>query len=463
MTVQMSVFAKSDPERDTAVMLGDPRKAVLVTVVPFLISTLVGQVNMLADVAWCSVLGSEIVSAVQSVTPLYWVVFDVGLGIGLGCNVIIAHRIGFGDREGAKRIISQGVVLSVLIAFAIAPMLYFLIAPMLSFMGAPGLIALSTSYLTPVLMFNVFQVLSPTLSGFLRGEGASNKSNYALVTGTLVNIVLDPILMFGLGMGVAGAGLATAASSIVSVLVMLSFYLSGRTTIPLSFKGYRFDRKDAAEILYLGIPKMAEMFLMDTLDAFNRVFLIACGGVDAVTLFSVPFRLVILIAMVPNAFAMAMTPVASANLGAGKPENASYVFRLCLKYALAISGTLVVVCLLFAPVMLMPFTTSESMEALKPELVTILRISVFMAPMMCISMVCNSMLQSMKKPMVSLATTTLRTGLTTALFAALCGTSVAAMCGGMVLAGAVASIIGLYLTRKHIRKLLSVKSEGAPS
>ncbi len=459
----MSVFAKSNPERDTAVMLGDPKKAILVTVIPFLISTAVGQINMLADVAWCSVLGSEIVNAVQSVNPLYWVIFDVGLGIGLGCNVIIAHRIGFGDREGAKRIISQGIVLSVLIAFAIAPILFLLIAPMLSFMGASELTDLSTQYLTPVLAFNVFQVLSPTLSGFLRGEGASNKSNYALMAGTLVNIVLDPILMFGLNMGVTGAGLATAMSGVVSVLIMLYFYLSKRTTIPLTFKGYRFDRKDTAEILYLGLPKMAEMFLMDTLDAFNRAFLIACGGLDAVTLFSVPFRLVILIAMIPNAFAMALTPVASANFGAGKPENSSYAFRLCLKYALAISGSLVVVSLVFAPYMLMLFTTSESMIALKPELEVILRITVFMAPMMCITMVCNSMLQSMKKPMVSLVITTLRTGLTTVLFAALSGTTVPIMCVGMVMAGLAAALLALYLTRGYIRKMTGRSKVAEPS
>ncbi len=459
----MSVFAKSNPERDTAVMLGDPKKAILVTVIPFLISNAVGQINMLADVAWCSVLGSEIVNAVQAVNPLYWVVFDVGLGIGLGCNVIIAHRIGFGDREGAKRIISQGIVLSILIAFAIAPVLFLLIGPMLSFMGASELTDLSTQYLTPVLAFNVFQVLSPTLSGFLRGEGASNKSNYALMAGTMVNIVLDPALMFGLNMGVTGAGLATAMSGVVSVLIMLYFYLSKRTTIPLTFKGYRFDRKDTTEILYLGLPKMAEMFLMDTLDAFNRTFLIACGGVDAITLFSVPFRLVILIAMIPNAFAMALTPVASANLGARRPDNSEYAFRLCLKYALAISGTLVLVCLVFAPYLLMLFTTSESMMALKPELETILRISVFMAPMMCTTMVCGSMLQSMKKPMVSLAITTFRTVFTTAVFAVLSVTSVAMMCVGMVMVGLVAALLALYLTRRYIRMLPGWKSATVPS
>ncbi len=449
----MNLSVRSDPERDTAVMLGDPRKAIFATVIPFFISAVVGQINMLADLAWCSALGSGSVSAIQSVTPLYWVVFDVGLGIGLGCNVIIAHRIGFGDREGARRIVAQGTVLSVAIAFALAPLVFFLISPMLSFMGAPELAGMSTQYLLPILALNVFQVLTPALSGFLRGEGASNKSNLALIIGTLVNIALDPIFIFAFGMGVSGAGLATAMSSVTSVSMMLYFYLSRRTTIPLSFRGYRFHRKDMAEILYLGMPKMAEMFLMDTLDAFNRVFLIACGGIDAVTLFSVPFRVVILAAMVPNSFSMAMTPVVSANLGAGKPGNAVYAFRLCMKCALGISAFLAVLCIIFAHYLMLPFTVSESMEALRPELETILRISVLMAPAMSAAMVCSAMMQSMKKPMYALAVTTVRTASTTALFAALCSTSVPIMCSGMVIACAMSAAIALAIVLRSVRKL----------
>ena len=449
----MGLFRGADPERDTALMLGDPKKAVLATVVPFLISAVAGQINMLADLAWCSALGSDSVSAVQSVTPLYWVIFDVGLGIGLGCNVIIAHRIGFGDRKGAQRIVAQGTVLSVAIALALAPLVYLLISPMLSFMGASELAGMSTQYLTPIIVFNVFQVLSPALSGFLRGEGASNRSNLALIAGTLVNIVLDPIFIFGFGMGISGAGLATAMSSITSVSLMLYFYVSGRTTIPLSLRGYRFDRRDAGEIMYLGMPKMAEMFLMDTLDAFNRVFLIACGGIEAVTLFSVPFRIVILAAMVPNSFAMAMTPVASANLGAGKPENAAYVYRMCLKTVLAISAVLAVVCIISAHYLMLPFTVSGTMEPLRPELESVLRISVLMAPAISAAMVCNSMLQSMKLPMFALAVTAFRTASTTAMFALLSSTSVPVMCAGMVAAGVSAAIIAFAAVERSIRKL----------
>ena len=102
------LFPKSDPEKDTAIMLGDPKKAIFVTVIPFMISIFIGQVNMLADVMWCSGLGSDYISAIQVVSPIYWVIFDVGLGIGLGCNVLIARRIGAGDRIGAQSIISHG-------------------------------------------------------------------------------------------------------------------------------------------------------------------------------------------------------------------------------------------------------------------------------------------------------------------------------------------------------------------
>ena len=208
-----------------------------------------------------------------------------------------------------------------------------------------------------------------------------------------------------------------------------------------------------SEILYLGMPKMAEMFLMDAMDALNRTFLIVCGGIDAVTLFSVPFRVVILVAMVPNSFAMAMTPVVSANLGAGKPDNAVFAYRMCMKYALGISVILVALCIIFAHYLMLPFTVSDSMEALRPELETVLRISVLMAPTMSAAMICSAMMQSMKKPLAALAVTTIRSVATTALFAVLCVTSVPIMCTGMVVAGVIAAAVALTLVSRYVRKL----------
>ena len=450
----MALFSRTDPEKDTAIMLGDPKKAIYVTVLPFLLSILIGQINMLADVMWCSGLGSDYVSAIQVVSPIYWVVFDVGLGIGLGCNVIISHRIGEGNRAGAQNLIPQGMVLAIVIAALLAPLMYLLITPMMSWMGAESLTEMTLSYMTPILLFNVFQVLSPTLSGFLRGEGAAKKSNYSIIVGTVANIILDPILIYGLDLGVQGAGIATAISFIINTSVMLWLYLSGRTTLRMTFEGFKVQLSEMKEIMVIGLPKMLEMFTMDAMDAVNRVFLIMCGGVDAVTLFSVPFRLLMLAAMVPNSFALALTPVSSANIGAKRPDKSAYAFKVCAKSILLITGTLLVVYLLLADFLVIPFVQSESMIVLEPQLIDIIRIDAFMIPAIGMAFLCGSMLQSMRHPMLALMMTLLRTALTTVMFACLYTTSVEIMCIGMVAVHIVAALISLLVTRVSIKNMI---------
>ena len=448
------LFPKSDPEKDTAIMLGDPKKAIYVTVIPFMISIFIGQVNMLADVMWCSGLGSDYISAIQVVSPIYWVIFDVGLGIGLGCNVLIARRIGAGDRIGAQSIISHGFILAVAIAIILAPLMFILISPMMSWMDASQLTDMSVSYLLPILICNVFQVLSPTLSGFLRGEGAAKKSNYAIIIGTVINIVLDPVFIYGLEMGVMGAGIATAISFIISSSVMIHLYISGNTTLRMTFKGFKFQLSEAKEIMFIGFPKMIEMFMMDLLDAFNRVFLIQCGGIDAVTLFSVPFRLLILAAMVSNSFGMALTPVSSANLGAKRPDKSIVAYKVCLKCMFMISFGLMVVYLVFAEFLIMPFLQSESMVIMEPALVDILRIDAFMIPAIGLSFICNAMLQSMRKPLLALLVTFSRNLVTTIAFALLDSTSVDLMCAGMVVVTIIAGIAAFLMTRISISNML---------
>jgi len=445
---------RSDPERDTAIMLGDPKHAIFVTVLPFLISILIAQINMVADVMWCSGLGSDYISAIQIVSPIYWVIFDVGLGIGLGANVLISRRIGAGDRSGAQNMISQGMVLGVVLALILAPLMYLLIAPMMSWMDATELTEMSQSYMLPILVCNVFQVLSPTLSGFLRGEGAAKKSNYSLIVGTTANIILDPILIYGAGLGVQGAGIATAASFVINTTIMISLYLTNRTTLKMSFKGFRIQLSEMKEIMTIGFPKMIEMFTMDILDAVNRVFLIQCGGIDAVTLFSVPFRLLMLASMVPNSFAMALTPVASANLGAKRPDKSVKAFMICVESILLLTTLFMILYLLFANYLIIPFIQSDSMIALESGLIDILRIDAFMIPAIGMGFVCNAMLQSMRKPVLALFLTLLRTTLTTLTFAALCETDIGIMCLGMVVVHIITAILALLVTKLKIKDML---------
>ena len=446
----MSLFRKLDPEEETRIMLGEPRAAVRHVAIPFLISLVIGQINMLADLAWCSGLGSESVSAIQAVTPLFWVVFDIGLGIGLGCNVLISRQIGSGDRKSAESTIIHGIILSIVIATVTAPFIYLLIEPMMIWMGAGEISSMGVSYLTPVLACNIFQVLSPTLAGFLRGEGAAKRSNYAMIAGTLTNIVLDPILIYGCGLGVMGAGIATAMVPVVSTVIMLYFYISKSTTIPMTIKGFRFNWGFVGSILYIGMPKMLEMFTMDALDAINRLFLIECAGIDAMVLFSVPFRIILLGVMMINALALSLTPVASANLGAKAFDKSRAAFSYCISMGILISACLITIYLRLANVMVIPFTMSDSMIGMRGDLADILRAEVLLIPAIGLMMVSNSMLQAMRMPMMALLMTFARTGFTTLSFMFLKDTTVLTMCIGMTCITVITSAAAYLITRKAI-------------
>jgi Na+-driven multidrug efflux pump len=222
----------------------------------------------------------------------------------------------------------------------------------------------------------------------------------------------------------------------------------------MTFKGFKIQLSEMKEIMVYGFPKMIEMFAMDALDAANRVFLIMCGGVDAVTLFSVPFRLLMLAAMAPNSFALALTPVSSANIGAKRPDKSAYAFKVCAKSILIITGVLLIVYLLLADYLVIPFVQSESMMVLEPQLVDIIRIDAFMIPAIGTAFVCGSMLQSMRHPMLALLMTLIRTVLTTVVFACLYTTSVEYMCVGMVVVNIAAALISLLVTRVSIKNMI---------
>ncbi|AMK13417.1 MATE efflux family protein [methanogenic archaeon mixed culture ISO4-G1] len=449
----MGIFAKVDPKEETAIMLGEPRKAIFHMVIPFMISIMVAQVNMLADMAWCSGLGSESISAIQAVNPLYWVIFDVGIGMGLGCNVMISRHIGAGNLDGARNTVSQGVVLSIVSAVILAPFVFLLIDPMMAWMGAEEVADLGASYLTPILICNIAQVMTPTLAGFLRGEGAARRSNHVMMSGTMANIILDPILIYAMNMGVAGAGIATAMANVISTVLMLYLYFSKRTTVPMSFKGYRFDPGCVKDIMHIGAPKLTEMFLMDVLDAINRLFVIQCAGIDGVVLFSLPFRMAMFAVIIHNSFAMSLTPVASANLGAKRPEKSIEAYKLCIRVAITASVVVMAVFLLFAQWIVIPFSVSETMIPLREELATILRVNAFMIPAVGMVFVSNAMLQAMRLPMYSLLISFTRTGLTSLMLGLLCDTSIEIMCAGMVFACFVAAVLAFGITRSKIRQL----------
>ncbi len=394
--------------RDLSIMLGDPKEAVRTMAWPLIISFLVVQINSIADATWCSLLGLDPSSAVATISPVYWIITGVGTGLGVGASTAIARRLGQKDRLSAESLLAQTLAISTVISFAIGPVVYLLLDPAISMMGAADLNELCRQYIDPMVICTLPLVMNGVVSGVLRAEGASKKSTIMLLTAAILNIILNPIFMFGLDMGVAGAGWATAVSTLISTIVGLRWYVKGSMYLSLSFKGFRFNWTEIREILFVAVPRATEFFLISFLAMIQRIFLFAAGGALAAALYNIPWRFVTLLGVISQATGSALIPISSAALGqndVGKAHTANvYTLKITLIWMIAFS----VLLFIFADYAIIPFTMSPSMEIYRPEFAMVTRLYAVFIPFVGLIDVGSSILQSLRLAQLSMIASFLR-------------------------------------------------------
>ncbi len=394
--------------KDLKVMLGDPKKAILAMTGPLIISFLVVQINSFADSAWCSFLGLEPSSAVSTISPIYWIVTGIGTGLGVGASTAIARRLGAGDKAGAEGLVSQTMVVGTILSIALTPIFWFILDPSISMMGADELGNLCRAYIDPIVICTVALILNGIVSGMLRAEGAAKRSTAMLCVAAVLNIVLDPILMFTLDMGVAGAGWATAISTIVSTAIGLYWYLRGSMYLRMIFKGFRFDRGLILEMLSVGVPRSVELTIISGMAMIQLIVVIAQGGTLGPPLFSMTWKYISLAQVVSQATSSALIPIMSAALGQEDVERArvanAYTLRITM-ISMVANGALL---FLFAEWAVIPITMSESMAVLRPEFVDVLRIYAVIIPFIGLIDIGSSVLQSIRMANQSMISSFLR-------------------------------------------------------
>ena len=394
--------------KDLETMLGDPRKAIRSMSVPLLVSFLVIQVNMFVDTAWCSGLGSDATSAVSSITPIYWIVGGVGTAIGVGASTAIARCLGRREKAQADVLATQALLLSLAISVVSIPVLWFLIDPTISVIGASDVEGLCKDYITPIVLMSVFLMMEGVVAGIMRSEGAAKKAMAILIVSATVNIAIDPILIYTLDMGLAGAGWATGIAAVASSSLGLFWLLTSHTYLSPSLRHARFKRKEVSDIMYVGTPKSIETILIASMSLVQRIFVIAAGGVIGVMLYNVPWRYVTLACVVSLAVSSALVPVCSAAIGARDTAKAVDGYRYSVKITVIAMAAITVVTFVFAEYMLMPFTYSPTMEELRPDLVHVLRIYSMLFVFMGLIDIGSAILQSLRKAQISLWSSLIR-------------------------------------------------------
>ncbi|MBE6527949.1 MAG: MATE family efflux transporter [Thermoplasmata archaeon] len=383
-------------ETDSISLMGsNPAKAIRVMSIPLVFAFLLSSVQLYIDSFWCAGLGPDPNSAITLAGPIYWILLDIGAGLGVGASTAISRALGAKNYSRVNSLASQIIVLMTIVSVVLSIILFAAAEPLISFMSGGENVDLSMEYLLPYLLFSPFLTLNGIILGMLRAEGEAKLSSGLSIFASVINIVMDPILIYGLDMGLTGAALATCLSFIITTVIGLWLYLSGRMFIKPSFRGFRFIKEQIWDISRVGIPHSLELAVIPMLMMPQNSLVVQVGGTDGMITYSLPYRYISL-AMVPaQAIAAAMIPVASYSIGKGDRDNVLFSFRYAVKLITAISLVLTVVLLVLAEPFSYAFTYTDDMAQFRSEIAMVIRIYALVLLAITGIHLCSSILQTL--------------------------------------------------------------------
>ena len=253
-------------------------KLVVTLSIPTIASMLVTNIYNLVDTAFVGRLGTSASGAVGIVFGFMSIIQAFGFMFGQGSGSILSRALGSQDRESATVHASVGFVGSFMCGLIISMIGFLLLDDIVMFLGSTLTIApYAKTYISFILAAAPFMCSSFTLNNLLRYEGKASLGMIGLMFGAILNMVGDPIFMFGLGMGIAGAGLSTALSQIVSWGILLFMFLGGHTESKINLiKAFQAGPAVVGNIMATGFPSLLRQGL-NSLTTVFFTFSIALG------------------------------------------------------------------------------------------------------------------------------------------------------------------------------------------
>ena len=321
-------------------------KLVVTLSIPTIASMLVTNIYNLVDTAFVGRLGTSASGAVGIVFGFMSIIQAFGFMFGQGSGSILSRALGSQDKESATIHASVGFVGSFMCGLIISLFGFLLLDDIVMFLGSTLTIApYAKTYISFILAAAPFMCSSFTLNNLLRYEGKASLGMIGLMFGAVLNMVGDPILMFGLGMGIAGAGLSTALSQIVSWSILLFMFLGGHTESKINLiKAFQAGPAVVGNIMATGFPSL----LRQGLNSLTTVLLNSrCGvyGDAAVAAMSIVSRIVFFTFSIALGVGQGFQPVSAYNYGARKYSRIreGYRFTAILAEGIIIVGVTILI------------------------------------------------------------------------------------------------------------------------
>ncbi len=330
--------------------------------IPTTLSMMVTSLYNLADTYFVSLIGDDAVTAaVSNLLALMSIIQAIGFTYGMGSGSIISRLLGKRDREGANTVASSAFFIACISGLVILAFGFIFLTPLLKLFGSldANVLAYSKEYAVFILISAPFMCMSFVMNNVLRAEGKAVLSMIGLIAGALINVALDPILIFGANMGVRGAALATCISQACSFTILLFMFLSGKTIVRMKLSSISKKGAVYGEIISTGFPSFCRQILASLCTVFLNRSAYLYGGEAAQASFGVVQKMFMLAFSLSLGIGQGYQPVLGYNYSAKRYERVRSAYLFTLGFSTSIMVVFASVCAILAPNIMRMFSLSE--------------------------------------------------------------------------------------------------------
>ncbi|HSH35354.1 MATE family efflux transporter [Schnuerera sp.] len=324
-------------DRKELILKGNMYKAIIVLSLPIMVNNFIQTLYNLADAVWVSKLGSVQFAATSFVWPVIFLFISLGIGVSIAGTSILSQLIGASEYDEANKYASQLMVLSLIFSVCFALLGYILSPYIIKLMGGSGELAeYSNIYLRLSFLGFPFVFLFFNFNSIMTAQGNTLAPTILSGASAILNVILDPIFIFTLDMGVAGAAIATVISQ--ALLVFAGIYVLKKYSpmIKPKFKGFKFSKKKLKKIVEVGFPasigQSGAALGFVVLNSF-----IASYGTATLAAFAMVNRITSLIMQPPMGIGAGLTSIVGQNMGANQSHRVQEAFKKSVIITLSIS------------------------------------------------------------------------------------------------------------------------------
>ncbi|MBF0694064.1 MAG: MATE family efflux transporter [Flavobacterium sp.] len=387
---------------------GSIRKLLLRQAVPASVGILFMTVNILVDTIlvgrW---IGPLAIAALAVVTPIAFLIASIGLAIGIGGSSVLSRALGGNDREKALSTFAHQIMLTFVLASALATIGLVFQKDLLLLFGAKGEILKPASiYLFPVLIAVPIQALCTVGNSVMRAEDKAKFAMLSVIIPSVANILLDVLLIKILDLGILGAALATAFSFGLCFLFVIWFFLI-KSDLRLKLKHFAVNLPLIREISALSLTSFSRQGVIGLLSILLNNTLFTYGGAHAVTVYGIISRMLMFALFPVNGITEGFLPIAGFNYGAEKYKRVRRAIRTAIVYAGGFAILIYAAILIFATQIVSVFTEDQNVISDTSEA---LRWVFAASPIIAIQLIGAAYFQAAGKPLKALMLTLSKQG-----------------------------------------------------